>query len=62
VKVHLHNEFVKHIKELKEEITVSELWVKDGEKLTYLSRRRREEYLSPQTAGQRIQQRWVFLE
>jgi hypothetical protein len=59
LKVHLHNEFVKHMKELKEEIKVSFFFsTKCKELLLHILRWLLEKYPSPKTDGQQIQQRW----
>ena len=55
VKVHLHNKFVKHMKLLKEDITVRNFVFNDISK-TYLSRQPPERYPSLKMDGQQTQQ------
>jgi hypothetical protein len=59
IKVHLHNEFVKHMKELKEEIKVSFFSLQNARNFNlHILRRLLEKYPSPKMDGQQIQQRW----
>ena len=56
-KVYLHNQFVKHIQKLKEDITIRKLPPHQYEVDTYLSRQLQGKFQSLQTGGQQTQQR-----
>jgi len=61
VKVHLHNEFVKYMKDLKESIIVSGFYERLFELIeTYLDRRHLEKSQSLEMDGRQIQQSRVF--